>query len=271
MTSVEVVIALRRHYGEAWALVEQVGNGTGWNAGRWLDVIAFGLWPSRGLEVHGIEIKVSRADWRREVRQPAKADAIATHCDRFWIAAPAGLIDPLHLGTIAPAWGLLEVDRAGRIQTKRAAERSEALPPDREFGAAVMRRLPTPTDALRAEVTAIVKAEYEAEVENGVKVGVARASGQYDRIVQRVERFIELTGIDLLAEGFESPFGAAEAGDIAAAVQFVLGERRDRWTSIARTLETAADSADRETGHLAESAVRLRSGAAALVALRGKP
>jgi hypothetical protein len=271
MNATEVILALRRHYGDAWALVEQVANGTGWSAGRWLDVIAFGLWPSRGLEVHGIEVKVSRGDWRRELRQPAKADAVASRCDRFWIAASAGIVDPLQLATLAPNWGLLEVDGAGRVQTKRQAERLDAVPLDRTFVAAVMRQLPKPTDALRAEIDAVVRAEYEADVERAAEVRSTRTSGRYEEIVERVEQFIALTGIDLLAQGFESPFGAASPEDIAVAVGFLLGERRDKWDSVGRRIEAAAQSVEHQSGQLAESAARLRAGAAALAALRGRP
>jgi hypothetical protein len=45
------------------------------------------LWPSRGIELHGIEIKVSRNDWLKELGDPAKADEIARFCDRWWVAA----------------------------------------------------------------------------------------------------------------------------------------------------------------------------------------
>ena len=34
--------------------------------GRYADAIAMNLWPSRGLAVHGFEIKISRGDWQRE-------------------------------------------------------------------------------------------------------------------------------------------------------------------------------------------------------------
>jgi len=30
------------------------------------------LWPSGGLEIHGHEVKVSRSDWLRELKEPEK-------------------------------------------------------------------------------------------------------------------------------------------------------------------------------------------------------
>ena len=51
------------------------------------DAVIMSLWPSRGLELHGVEIKVSRADWKREAADPAKAEAIAAYCDAGELAS----------------------------------------------------------------------------------------------------------------------------------------------------------------------------------------
>src|SRR5438876_1169784 len=69
------------------------------------DALAMSLWPSRGLELHGFEIKASRADWRTELRNPETADEIATRCDRWWIVA--GSADIVTDGELPPTWGLL--------------------------------------------------------------------------------------------------------------------------------------------------------------------
>ena len=47
----------------AWAFFPAVRNAAGFDANRTADGIAMSLWPSRGLEVYGFEIKVSRGDW----------------------------------------------------------------------------------------------------------------------------------------------------------------------------------------------------------------
>ena len=149
MKAEAVIAALRRHYPEqAWALIEQVGNGTGWAANRHADAVVMGLWPSRGLEIHGIEVKVSRQDWKRELEKPDKAEPIAERCDRWFIAAPKGLID---LWSLPPAWGLLEIEGEGdktRVLTSKPADKLTPKPLDRMFVAAILRRvavLPSPT------------------------------------------------------------------------------------------------------------------------------
>ena len=45
------------------------------------------VWPSRGLYLHGFEIKVHRNDWLRELKNPAKAEEIAGYCHFWWVVA----------------------------------------------------------------------------------------------------------------------------------------------------------------------------------------
>jgi hypothetical protein len=52
---------------------------------RRADAIAIALWASRGQEMHGFEVKASRSDWLRELKEPAKAEAMFNLCDRWWL------------------------------------------------------------------------------------------------------------------------------------------------------------------------------------------
>ncbi len=120
-----------------YALFEQVANATGFGVGRWADAVAMGIWPSRGLSLHGFEIKVSRSDWKKELAQPAKSEAIQKFCDYWHIVAPQGLIDAADL---PPTWGLLEVTPKKKLVTRVKAPKLEALPVTRTFLAALLRR-----------------------------------------------------------------------------------------------------------------------------------
>lgn len=51
-----------------------------------IDAVAVGLWARTGHLVHGIEIKVSRSDLLRELRDPGKSAAGRAACDRWWLA-----------------------------------------------------------------------------------------------------------------------------------------------------------------------------------------
>lgn len=119
MTEGDVLAMLARRYaqrsgnGPAWAFVPHVRNAAGFNASRTCDAMALGLWPSKDLELHGHEIKCSRADWLRELRDPSKADAFRRYCDRWWLVATPGVVrvdeDLEGPGELPWGWGLLVV------------------------------------------------------------------------------------------------------------------------------------------------------------------
>lgn len=138
LTASEVVDLLRKRYPEpAFAFLEQVADGTGATQRRWADAVAIGLWPSRGLDAHGFEVKVSRADWRKELADPAKAESVQTYCDFWWIVCPPGVISP---GELPGNWGHIEAQGATRLVVKTGAPKLEAKPWDRKFFAAIARR-----------------------------------------------------------------------------------------------------------------------------------
>ena len=56
-----------RYAPPAYAFFEEVRAQTGYAAGGSADGLALSLWPSRGIELHGFEVKVSRSDWLREL------------------------------------------------------------------------------------------------------------------------------------------------------------------------------------------------------------
>ena len=118
-----------------WSIMWEVGEGTGAMSGRYADAVMMSLWPSRGLELHGVEIKISRAYWKREAADPSKAEAIARYCDRWWIHTSPGIVDDL--SDLPPAWGLREFD-GKNWSTIREAEKTAADPIDRPFLASLL-------------------------------------------------------------------------------------------------------------------------------------
>lgn len=142
MTAADVREGLRKHFGVDGAiLLDEVGNGTGHRrTPRWVDMMVMETWPSRGFMVHGIEIKISRQDWLRELKSPAKAEALHEHCDHWWVAtANKGVIastDELPAG-----WGWIEIrpERVVRVVQAPRQERPPHLP--RSIVAAMLRAL----------------------------------------------------------------------------------------------------------------------------------
>jgi hypothetical protein len=137
-TSAELISRLVARFGNPeWAFFEQLSNATGGGGSRTADALAMNMWRSRGLEVHGFEVKVSRSDWLRERKMPEKADEIAIYCDRWWlVVADASLIHP---GELPPAWGLLGPRGDGLVVLVEAPKLSPQ-PLDRAFVAAILRK-----------------------------------------------------------------------------------------------------------------------------------
>lgn len=127
-TEAELLGLLRRRYaqmngnGPRWALIPHVRNGAGWGGEtglgglRTCDALAVALWTSDGLGLHGHEVKCSRADWLRELKDPTKADAWLRYCDRWWLVAAPGVVRD---GELPEGWGLIEPTANGRTLRRR--------------------------------------------------------------------------------------------------------------------------------------------------------
>lgn len=138
LTTGEVMDRLRKRYADTgYAVLREVGDATGARQKRWADALCMSLWPSRGLTLIGFEIKVSRTDWLKELKDPSKADAICRYCDRWYVVAgDASIIKP---GELPPTWGLL-VPHGDGLKVSVEAPELSPQPFDRGFVAAVMRR-----------------------------------------------------------------------------------------------------------------------------------
>ena len=115
---------------DRWVRAEHVRNTQ--NAGvftRIADFIAVDKY-STTQAIHGHEVKVSRADWLSELRDPAKADAIKRFCDFWWLVVPdASIVKP---GELPEDWGLI-VQSGGKLRAKVAAPRLTPEPLTLDF------------------------------------------------------------------------------------------------------------------------------------------
>lgn len=195
VTDSEVRAALRLRYpAGTFALMEEVGNGTGFKCNRHADAVAVGLWPSRGLFVEGIEIKVGRSDWLKELSQPDKADDIAKWCDFWWVAA--GSDDIVREGELPPNWGLL-VLKGGKMLCKKQAPKLDPQALDRAFVAAMFRRV-------HEGQTAVAEHARRQGFDDGVTRGPEQHQREVDRLKSEIgaletsiKRFEEASGVDL--------------------------------------------------------------------------
>jgi hypothetical protein len=181
-----------------WALLYEVHNGTGASQRRSADGLAINLWPSRGMEIHGVEIKIHRSDWLRELKQPEKSADVQRFCNRWWIAAPP---DVVLAGELPPTWGLLSL-RGRRLVAEIDAPRLEAEALDKVFVAAIGRRMTECVD--KAKALARQEMMSEDEYQRGYADGLARAAPELARVSDnlarleaKVAQFREATGIEI--------------------------------------------------------------------------
>jgi hypothetical protein len=175
-----------KHPPPAWAFLPQIRNGTGYAANRTADALAMSLWPSRGLHLHGFEVKVSRGDWLRELKEPAKADDFAHYCHFWWVAVPAGE-EIVKEGELPPTWGLLSCSHK-RIKVTAAKTPLVPKPLDVPLVASILRNFheaAVPKEKLRKE--------YDRGLGDGIKSGEMRIKHaenclqEFEKIVQDFE------------------------------------------------------------------------------------
>ena len=230
-----------------WAFLRQVRNATG--AGRvtrTADAIAMSLWPSRGLELHGFEVKVSRSDWLREVADPAKADEIARFCSRWWIVVSDPKI--VVTGELPPTWGLKVPHGAGLRAVVEAPLNPLVQEPTRAFIAAVLRVVveqapgKAEIDAEAARRAEVVRAECAKSYEISVKVAVDSVQRDLDEIKTAVKDFEARAGVTI------NRWTAGEVGSVVRDLRYATPEMwRNRAEDLAKTarhIRLLADQAD---------------------------
>jgi len=149
---------------EAHAWIAEVRSGTGYaRATRYADALVVSCWPSRGIWIAGIEVKVHRGDWLRELRDPEKSAELQQWCDYWWLAAPVGVVEAIE---VPETWGLLEVDKK-RVKRAKEAPRQERQPWEVNFVASLLRNV-------AAREARLCKAAREA----GERIATERYSGE---------------------------------------------------------------------------------------------
>jgi hypothetical protein len=217
LNTAQVYAALRQRFcAPEWAIFFEVANGTGHHGRRYADAVAMNLYPSRGLEINGFEVKVSRSDWHRERMNPAKAEDIYKYCDRWWlVVGDASIVQP---GELPSTWGLI-VPKGKGLAIATQAPKLTPEPLDRKFFAALCRRASEPG---QAEVDALVRTRVDEALER---------SKPYDR-TERARAQQELTDLRQTVSAFEGAAGFSikqgfgwrdrDPAKIGEAVKFIL-------------------------------------------------
>lgn len=189
MNASDVVKCLKVYFASpAYCLLEQVADGTGARQHRWADAVAMSVWPSRGYDIHGIEVKVSKYDWKNELKQPEKSDAVQKFCNRWWIATPDETI--IAPGELPPTWGWMVCTAKGSMKVIREAPKLDPKPVSIEFVASVLRNVQ------KADESAI-ELERRKAYDKGREEGGGYLKEQYANLKKAVEEFETASGIKL--------------------------------------------------------------------------
>lgn len=88
----------------AYITLEEVRDATGFDGHRTADAMAISLYRSRGKSIYGFEMKVSRNDWLKELKQPEKAESIIRYCNYWALVVPDKSI--VKDGELPESWGM---------------------------------------------------------------------------------------------------------------------------------------------------------------------
>jgi hypothetical protein len=245
--------ALKERYpAPEYALFFEVANGVGAHHRRYADAMAMSLFPSRGLDLHGFEVKTDRGDWRRELKDPEKADEIAAYCDYWWVVLPN--LEIVKLEEVPRPWGVLVLQEDGKTlrQVKKATE-LDAKPLDRAFVACILRRAHESMGRAATKRKAV-----ESAYQKGIKEGEGRAQadlavarGELRNFEASVKRFEEASGLQI---------NAWNGGDLGKSVDLVRQLRHDTPAEQLEQLASHLDSAAAEFRRRIETVKSVKEG-----------
>jgi hypothetical protein len=160
-------------------LIEEVAPGTGWyGTARYADVLALGVWPSKGLKLEGYEIKASKADLKRELADLAKHQAVARFCNEWWLVVwDEKLLEGLE---IPIGWGVMVTVPAEHetreLKVLRKAPAREPEPWPRAFVCSMVRNAHQQSPGAHYIARAIMAAAQEQAQREALRTKAAMES-----------------------------------------------------------------------------------------------
>ena len=216
-----------RYPAREFAVLREVAVGAGFQARpRYADAIVVGLWPSRGHEVIGLEVKSDRRDWLRELKNPAKAEeGWFRFCDLWFVVEEKK--DIVKVEELPKGWGLLSPRGAG-LAAKQRAEAREPQPLGMTQVAALLKRA-AEFQRTDVETAAALAKEYRRGAEDRrdhLAHELRGATELKDRLLHSVQKFEREAGISLLSwhsgEQFKRFIEIVSRTDCAEEIQKLL-------------------------------------------------
>lgn len=239
MADIKIVRELlaARYPSTEYALLEEVRNGAGFEASNSADFITVSYWPSRGLEMTGFEMKASRSDWTRELKNAKKAEAFFQYCNYFYLLTTNEKV--AYMEEIPTTWGWYHVNEKNKLVClKQAPEIKNQVPWDRSFVVAMLKRAADRSGFVhQSAIETKLKERYQAGIDSA-KQAMKRADEDLNRLKEYVKRFEDASGLNLQIHEWG---WSSETTKIGEAVKFIMkhgtGDKLER--ELLRLGETA--------------------------------
>lgn len=244
-----LVAALERRFAPPeWVLFREVGNATGMHCRRHADAVAMNLWPSRGMELVGFEIKSSRSDWLREMANPEKAEAVMQYCERWYLVVDGE--DVARAEEIPVTWGFLVLPDGKKLHQVKEAPLRAAKPIDRGFVASLLRHAHEQRPG-KAELELARREAADEAFQRGLDSGKAAGKGdskQLENLKKTLERFEAASGIHI--SEYDDDYRGEELGQMVKLLDSITSANGGRskmntLLSSAREAHAAADLIER--------------------------
>lgn len=172
----------------------EVSDAAGFSRSRSADYVVVNLWPSRGLEIYGIELKSYRSDWLSELKKPDKAENVFKYCDRFYLLTTDDTIAKLE--EIPASWGWMCI-KGNRIFIKKEAPKLNPEHVSKSFLATMLKRA-------QSKDGFILRSEIQAEIDAAKELGKnhnATTIQHYEKTIkeltEKIKEFEQATGVDI--------------------------------------------------------------------------
>lgn len=217
-----------------WVYLREVMNATGWSGSRTADAVSLSCYPSRGLRLLGFELKSSRADVTKELKDPDKAENVQQYCDLWYLVV--GRSDLVSDDEVPANWGVI-VPHGSGLRIRKEAPVLEPVGWPREFVASMLRNAHKGNFGEREIRKARSQAWQEAEA--AYERDVEQWKERHRELERTVQKFEYAAGVSV--RGWHSDEKAEEKGrKVRAALALDLSQYRRRIEAAARDLERAA-------------------------------
>jgi hypothetical protein len=172
--------------------LEEVRDATGFDGHRTADAIAISLYRSRGKAIWGFEMKVSRNDWLKELKQPEKAESILRYCNYWGLVVPNK--DIVKAGELPDSWGMY-VAQKNRLKCVVPCPKLDPLPMN-------ITMLTALAYAIQQKGTKLDQQALDKARNDGYKQGCQRTNAayyedQYNKLLDSVRAYEKASGLSI--------------------------------------------------------------------------